>query len=62
MSGTMSERAPEARKGVQVTIPGHHFTDKVVPVTSNDYKAFSVRGKREAMTKHAGIPDNSSVV
>lgn len=43
------------------TIPGHHFTDEVFSVASNHYKAFPVGGKREATTKHAAIPGNSSV-
>lgn len=47
---------------MQIYYSGHHFRDEVFSVTSNDYEAFSVGGRREARTKHAEIPGNSSEV
>lgn len=58
----MSERTQQARKGVEIAIPGHQFPDGVFSKTPNDYKAFSGGDRREVMTKHAAIPGNSSVV
>lgn len=55
----MTEKAQEARNMCKYTIPGPHFRDEVFFMPSN---GFSAGGRREAMTKHAEIPGNSSVV